>query len=138
MGRGGTAQTKTKNKKGERDYTDEALALLNHLKPLMNLWRALMSTLDTEFKPSKKPLTRLVNLNLLRTGQLQRTFSIVSNSSSSQHTLGYVPDPREPTTNLKLALSKPSSQHVLILSIAAHRHLETQQPGPFPQHLCFL
>ena len=56
-------QTKTKPKNGERDYTDEALIVL---KPLMNLWRALMSTLDTEFKPSKKPLPRALNPNLLR------------------------------------------------------------------------
>ena len=39
MGSGGITQTKTKRKKGEGDYTDEALALLNHSKPLMNLWR---------------------------------------------------------------------------------------------------
>ena len=34
--------TQIKTNKVERNYTDEALALLNHLKPLMNLWRALM------------------------------------------------------------------------------------------------
>ena len=32
-----------KTKRRARDYTDEALALLNHLKPLMNLWKALKS-----------------------------------------------------------------------------------------------
>ena len=39
----------------------------------------------------------------------------------------------KPITNLKLALSNPSRQPVLILSIAGHIHLETQQPDPFPQ-----
>ena len=67
---------------GERDYTDEALAHLNYLKPLKNLWRALMSALDKEFKHLKKPLQSVLNLNLLRAGQLQRSCSTVSNSSS--------------------------------------------------------
>ena len=40
-------------RKGEGNYTDEASALLNHLKPLKNLWRVLMLALDTEFKSSK-------------------------------------------------------------------------------------
>ena len=39
-----------KTKRGGRDYTDESLALFNHRKPLMNLWRALVSALDTELK----------------------------------------------------------------------------------------
>ena len=78
---------KTNQKGAECDYTDEALALLNHLKPIMNLWRALMSALDTKFKPLKKPFPRVLNLNFLRAGQLQRGYSIVSNSSSSQHSL---------------------------------------------------
>ena len=60
---------KQNNKWGEHDYTDAALALLNRLKPLMNLCGALMLALDTEFKPSKKPLIRV--LNLLRSEQLQ-------------------------------------------------------------------
>ena len=55
MGSKGITQIK-KTKRGERDYTDEALALLNHLKP--NLW--IMSVL------------MVPNLNLLRAGQLQR------------------------------------------------------------------
>ena len=55
MESGGITQTKVNTKRGERNYTDEALALLNHLKPLMNLWRALMSALDTEFKLSQSP-----------------------------------------------------------------------------------
>ena len=80
MGSGGITETK-QNNKGERDYTDEALAILNQLKLLMNLWRALMSVFDIEFKPSKKPLPRVFNLNLLRTGQLQRSCSTVSNFS---------------------------------------------------------
>ena len=46
---------KNKIKRGERDYTDEALALLHHFKPLMNLWRALMSALDTEEAPTRAP-----------------------------------------------------------------------------------
>ena len=37
MRNGGITQTKNKTKKGERDYNDEAVALLNLLKPLMNL-----------------------------------------------------------------------------------------------------
>ena len=41
---------KKKTKRGERHYTNEVLALLNYLKPLMNLWRALMTAL--EFKSS--------------------------------------------------------------------------------------
>ena len=41
----------------QRDYTIEALVLLNQLKLIMNLWRAFMSALDTEFKASKKPLS---------------------------------------------------------------------------------
>ena len=56
----------------ESDYTDEALAFLNRHKLLINLWKALISALDTEFKPSKKPLPRVLNLNLLRARQLQR------------------------------------------------------------------
>ena len=43
----GITQTK-QNKRRERDYTDEALAFLNYLKLLMNLWRTLILTLDTE------------------------------------------------------------------------------------------
>ena len=50
----------------ERNYNLEDLALFSHLKLLMNLWRALILALDTEF-------------NLLRAGQLQRRCSIVSN-----------------------------------------------------------
>ena len=53
-----------------------------------------MSTLDTEFKPSRKPHPGVYNVNLLRGGQLQS------------------------------ALSKPSSQPFLTLSIAGHRQLE--------------
>ena len=59
MGSAGITQIKNKIKKGEHDYTVETLTLFNHLKPLMNLWRALMSALDTEFKPSMKPLLQL-------------------------------------------------------------------------------
>ena len=53
-------------KKGERNYADEAPAFPNLLKLLINLWRALMSALDTEFKSSKKSLLKVLNLNLLR------------------------------------------------------------------------
>ena len=42
------------SKRAERDYTNEALALLNHIKAVMNLWKALMSALNTEFKSSNK------------------------------------------------------------------------------------
>ena len=66
------------SKNGEREYTDEALALFNQPK-IMNLWRALMSALDTEFKLFKKILSRVLNLNLPRTGQLHRRSSLVSN-----------------------------------------------------------
>ena len=59
-----------KTKRRESDNTNEALALLKHLKLLMNLWKTLISAIDTEFKPSKKPLPRVANLNLLRTEQL--------------------------------------------------------------------
>ena len=34
---GNYTDQKSKTKRGECDFTDEALALLNHLKPLMNL-----------------------------------------------------------------------------------------------------
>ena len=47
------------NKTEKGDYTDEALALLNHLKPVMNLWRALMLALDMKFKTSKKAFCAL-------------------------------------------------------------------------------
>ena len=105
----------------------------------MNLWRALKSSFDTEFKSSKKPLPRFLNLNLPRAGQLQRSCSTVCNSSSLQHTLQHpCIDPFQilvsdlishcsvikPITNLKLVLSKPSSQPVLELSTAGHRDLE--------------
>ena len=80
MGSSEITQTK-QNKKGELDYTDEALALLNLL---MNLWKALMSALDPQFKPSKKPLlTEASILNLLRVGQLQKRSSNVLKCSSS-------------------------------------------------------
>ena len=36
-------------KRGKRDFTNEDLALPNHLRLLMNLWKALISALDTEF-----------------------------------------------------------------------------------------
>ena len=136
-----------KTKSGERD---EALALLNHLQPLLDLRRALMSALDTEFKSSKNPL-RVLILNLLRAGQFQSRCSAVSNSSSPRHTLqssGWdllqilVSDiisqcpVLKPIINFKLALSKNSSQHVFVLSQAGHRHLEIQQPDAFPQLLC--
>ena len=63
-GSGGTTQNK-QNKKRKTHYTDEDLALLNRPKLLMDLWIALMSALDTEFKPSKKPLSRLQALGSL-------------------------------------------------------------------------
>ena len=59
MGSGETTPNKTKQNTGK------ALAFLNHLKPLMNLCRALMLTLDTEFKKSKKLLRGFLNLLLL-------------------------------------------------------------------------
>ena len=66
MESGGITHTKTKTKRGERDCTDEVLALLNNHKALMNLWRALISALETESKPLKKPLPRVFNINLLK------------------------------------------------------------------------
>ena len=74
-----------KTKREERDYTDEALALLKHLKPLMKLCGVLMLALDIEFKSLKKPLPRVLNLNLLRARQLQSKCTAVSNSCSLQH-----------------------------------------------------
>ena len=55
MRNGGITQTKNKTKKGERDYNDEAVAL-------MNLQRALMSVLDTEIEeaPGKNRAFRLL------------------------------------------------------------------------------
>ena len=58
---------------------------LTQPKPLMNLWRALISAIDTEFKLSKKILS--IILNLPRAGQLQSRCSIVFNFSSYQHAL---------------------------------------------------
>ena len=62
MGSGGITQTKQKE---ERDCNDEALALLNQPKLLMNLWRALKSALDTEFKASKKSIKRMKRLHYI-------------------------------------------------------------------------
>ena len=73
--------------KGEHDYSNEDLALINQPKLIMNLWRTLMFALDTEFNPTMKPLPKVFNLNLLWTRQLPMRSSIVSNSSLSQHTL---------------------------------------------------
>ena len=61
----------------------------------MNL-ESLKSALETELKPSKKPLPRVLNNNLLRAGQLQRRYSTVSNSSSIAW-LGSVSGPRQPS-----------------------------------------
>ena len=69
-GRMGSEGITTQQKRGESDYTDEALAFLNDLKLLMNMWRAMISGLDIELKLSKKPLPRVLNLNILRGGQL--------------------------------------------------------------------
>ena len=61
-----------KTKRVERDYTDEALNYIENylenydLKPLMNLWRALMSALDTEFKSSRRHLLIVLNLEGVR------------------------------------------------------------------------
>ena len=68
MGSGGITQIINKTKMRERDYTDEALALLNHIKLLMKLSRALISALNTELKHLKKPLLSVLNFNLLRAG----------------------------------------------------------------------
>ena len=54
--------------KRERDFINEVLTLLNQLIPIIYLWKALMSALVTVFKPSKKPLPTVFNLNLLRAG----------------------------------------------------------------------
>ena len=78
---GQRTQTKQNTKRGECDYTDEAPAPLNQPKLIMNLWRALMSALDTEFRLSKKALQRI--LKLPRALQLQRRCLIVFNSPSS-------------------------------------------------------
>ena len=119
MQRNHTNQTTTR---GERDYTDEALAPLNQPKVLMSLWRASMSVLDTEFSLSKKALPRVLNLN--RNMPCNSSAAICLRSPSAI----YSQCPTiKPTTNLKLTLSKQSSQPVLLLSTAGHRHLETKQ-----------
>ena len=41
---------KTRQQRRERDYTDEYLALLNHLQIPMNVRRALLWALDVEIK----------------------------------------------------------------------------------------
>ena len=56
-------------KRGESDYTDEALAPLNYPKLIINLWRAFILDRDTELKPSKKALPRLFRFNQPRSGQ---------------------------------------------------------------------
>ena len=63
----------------ERYYTDEVLVFFNNFKLLMDLWRALISTLETEFKeaPAKDPQS-----------QLTKGWAITeANFSSSQQTL---------------------------------------------------
>ena len=95
-----TTSLKRKDSRGLRkkerkyDYNDEAIVLLNHLKLLMSLWRALISALDTEFKPSKKPQHQLTK-GWAITGKvldsLQLLF-IVTYPVIAR--LGSVPDPR--------------------------------------------
>ena len=53
----------------ERDYTIEALVLLNQLKLIMNPMGSIDVGFRTEFKSSKKLLPRACNHNLLRAGQ---------------------------------------------------------------------
>ena len=65
MGISGITQTRNIN-----NYTDEALASLKKPKLLMNLWRALISALGTEFKLTGKALH--VVLNLSEVGQIQK------------------------------------------------------------------
>ena len=60
-------ETNTKyNKKGRvHDYTNEDLEPLNEPKLRMNLWRALVSNPDTEFKLLKKALPRVYCLSII-------------------------------------------------------------------------
>ena len=58
----------------ELDYSFEALALLNQLNLCTNLWRVLMSAPNKESKASKKPLSRILKINLRKArGQLLRS-----------------------------------------------------------------
>ena len=58
----------------------DTLVLHNQLNRFMNLCQALMLALYKEYKSSKKPLPRVLNLNVLRAGEVQRRDVIVSNS----------------------------------------------------------
>ena len=40
---------------GERYYIDESLALLNYLKPVMNLWKVLISALEEASAKGPQP-----------------------------------------------------------------------------------
>ena len=62
----------------EQNYNLDTLALLSQLNLHMNLWTALMLTLDRESKLSMKNLPRL--LNPLRAKFLQRRCSIARTS----------------------------------------------------------
>ena len=89
MGSGGLTETK-QNKKGECDSSWFIS---------MNLRRAFISALDTELKPSKKLLPRVLNLHLLRSGQLQRRCSTVFNFSPAIVRLGFVTDLSDKSNN---------------------------------------
>ena len=91
---------------------------------------------------------RVFARNLLRGNSRRNTFNIFffwclvwgsnpgSSSNKPTHYLLDHGDFIKPTTNLQMALTKPSSRPVLILSLVGYRHLETQQHDPFPQLFC--
>ena len=106
-----------------------------------------MSALDTKFKSSKRASQPQFTKGWAVTEEMIASLQLLLIATYPAIVrLGSVPDPRQrpklavlrdKTDNLlKLVLSKPSSQPVLILSTAGHRHLETQQLDPFPQSLC--
>ena len=120
-----------KTKREECDYSNEALAFVNHLKLSMNLCRAFISAVDTESKPSKKPSARVLNFNFLRAGQLQRKCSIVFNSSSYPAIvqLGSVPDPCQ-RLNLAVPFNKTNPSFY-----STERLWRQQRYGSYPNNL---
>ena len=129
MGKG-----KWETKKRERDCTDEALALPNHLKLLMNLWIGYRHRIQTlKEAPAKGPQAQLTK-GWTATEDVLDSFELLLIATyPSIVRLNSVPHPRQ-RPNLKL--SKPSSQPVLALSIAGHKHLETttRSVPPTPLH----
>ena len=90
-----------------RNYNIDALAILNQFNLFMNLRTALKSAFYRESKHSKKPLHWVLNSYLLRSRQLQRSCSIVSNPAKVR--LGSNPDSYQ-QSNLAVPCNKTNNQ----------------------------